>query len=566
MKLIDLGGVYRMDDRRQPDLRDDRLPGPRDRPARARRSHRTSSPSAARWPCCAPTSPATRARTGTRCRRPGDVPLYPEFDSLLPLPRAGDGARSRRCGSRPPTEMAAQLLGVLREIVAVRPGSPTPGGPSTMFTARGAWLDRRADWRALPTPLVDPDDPARRRHPVARQARAGRRGPEPRRRTQPSHVGARPLAGPGADRPGRARRGRRRAGRSRGSRPVGVAGVRGTGALAALERRAGDAATDEFDAGATARCPASWRRSSRSAWPPSSAANRRAAAALVRDRRADRPGVHVGGVRPRPVPRGARRPRRRRRRARRACPTRRAPTSTPRSPRSTCCSTARRGRPRDRRPAARPRSSIGRASLDTEQRATAAGRRSSRRRCDSSATTATPTDGYRARRPAHRTRHPSRAGGRPTASLGAARADPTPSASHSSTGPTASVRGRAVSTDLDLRCPSCGEPTLRRRRVLRVCGLAVAEPRDRRATTSRLDAGRLPAVSDRGLVHERNEDALFVRVEVGGRVRTVAVVCDGVSTSAAPQVAAQVAADVDRRASRRAATGPDGHASTGRPS
>ena len=55
--------------------------------------------------------------------------------------------------------MGAQLLGVLREIVAAR-GSTPPAARSTCFTppARGS-LDG-PDWRTLPTPLVDPDDPA----------------------------------------------------------------------------------------------------------------------------------------------------------------------------------------------------------------------------------------------------------------------------------------------------------------------------------------------------------------------------------------------------------------------
>ena len=51
---------------------------------------------------------------------------------------------------------------------------------------------------------------------------------------------------------------------------------------------------------------------------------------------------------------------------------------------------------------------------------------------------------------------------------------------------------------------------------------------------------RPPGVSDRGLVHRRNEDAFFLEV-IGAAA--VAVVCDGVSTSAAPDIAAQVAAD-----------------------
>ena len=55
--------------------------------------------------------------------------------------------------------MAAQLLGVLREIVAAG-GTTPPPTPSTLFTPppRGS-LDSPY-WRTLPTPLVNPDDPA----------------------------------------------------------------------------------------------------------------------------------------------------------------------------------------------------------------------------------------------------------------------------------------------------------------------------------------------------------------------------------------------------------------------
>jgi serine/threonine protein phosphatase PrpC len=56
----------------------------------------------------------------------------------------------------------------------------------------------------------------------------------------------------------------------------------------------------------------------------------------------------------------------------------------------------------------------------------------------------------------------------------------------------------------------------------------------------RSDAGAGAAVSDVGLTHERNEDAFFVDT---GSTRMIAVVCDGVSSSVAPDVAARVAAD-----------------------
>ena len=44
------------------------------------------------------------------------------------------------------------------EIVAAQTGSPSPG-PSARFTAPGRAAVRAPDWRALPTPLVNTEDP-----------------------------------------------------------------------------------------------------------------------------------------------------------------------------------------------------------------------------------------------------------------------------------------------------------------------------------------------------------------------------------------------------------------------
>jgi serine/threonine protein phosphatase PrpC len=69
--------------------------------------------------------------------------------------------------------------------------------------------------------------------------------------------------------------------------------------------------------------------------------------------------------------------------------------------------------------------------------------------------------------------------------------------------------------------------------------LALGVLRDGRRNHFELEVESAAGVSDRGLVHRRNEDALFL-ASVGRA--TVAVVCDGVSTSIAPQVAAQAGA------------------------
>jgi serine/threonine protein phosphatase PrpC len=59
------------------------------------------------------------------------------------------------------------------------------------------------------------------------------------------------------------------------------------------------------------------------------------------------------------------------------------------------------------------------------------------------------------------------------------------------------------------------------------------------------DLGRLAGVSDRGLVHVRNEDAMAVGVldPPGGPTLVAAVVCDGVSSVDSPELASRAGAD-----------------------
>jgi len=97
-----------------------------------------------------------------------------------------------------------------------------------------------------------------------------------------------------------------------------------------------------------------------------------------------------------------------------------------------------------------------------------------------------------------------------------------------------------VNVQLDLRCPSCGEPAMADDEFCESCGSVIDGRRRADRDHEELDLGVVAAVSDRGLVHERNEDAFLID---GGATWIVAVVCDGVSSSAAPHVAARVAAD-----------------------
>ncbi|MDA0565094.1 protein phosphatase 2C domain-containing protein [Streptomonospora sp. S1-112] len=72
------------------------------------------------------------------------------------------------------------------------------------------------------------------------------------------------------------------------------------------------------------------------------------------------------------------------------------------------------------------------------------------------------------------------------------------------------------------------------------CGLARTGRRDHVEARAGTGAG----VSDRGLRHSRNEDALALRaLRCGGAATTAAVVCDGVSTSPRPAAASAVAAE-----------------------
>jgi serine/threonine protein phosphatase PrpC len=112
-----------------------------------------------------------------------------------------------------------------------------------------------------------------------------------------------------------------------------------------------------------------------------------------------------------------------------------------------------------------------------------------------------------------------------------------------------------------LRCPTCGYAALADDEFCESCGAAVAGPRDAARDHFEIDRGWAAGASDRGLSHPRNEDALFVEA-IGDAA--VGVVCDGVSTSAAPQIAAQVAAEATGRALSNALRGRDRDAASDR--
>ena len=159
LKLIDLGAVYRMDDTtsaiygtpgfQAPEIADT---GPDDplRPlhGRAARSSALCTHTRGFHSTYAKSLPPMEA-----------VPLFQECDSLYRfLVRATAADPDDRFQSA--DEMAVQLGGVLREIVAAESGTPWPE-VSVLFTGElHGGGDAPDDWRGLPTPLVAADDAA----------------------------------------------------------------------------------------------------------------------------------------------------------------------------------------------------------------------------------------------------------------------------------------------------------------------------------------------------------------------------------------------------------------------
>lgn len=89
---------------------------------------------------------------------PGEAPLLARYPSLYRfLLKATD--RDPRQRFRSAGEMAEQLVGVLAQVVGVDGGSPRPV-PSRFFSPDLASEPEMVGWESLPVPLVDPADPA----------------------------------------------------------------------------------------------------------------------------------------------------------------------------------------------------------------------------------------------------------------------------------------------------------------------------------------------------------------------------------------------------------------------
>ncbi|MDQ2754909.1 MAG: protein phosphatase 2C domain-containing protein, partial [Actinomycetota bacterium] len=94
-----------------------------------------------------------------------------------------------------------------------------------------------------------------------------------------------------------------------------------------------------------------------------------------------------------------------------------------------------------------------------------------------------------------------------------------------------------LSPESDAGCPECGAPPSLSdiTGTCEQCGARLPQPTDHRE----LDLGFAAAVTDRGLRHRRNEDD-FTLATSGERA--LVVVCDGVSSSANPDLASTAAA------------------------
>ncbi|WP_239161759.1 PP2C family serine/threonine-protein phosphatase [Acrocarpospora phusangensis] len=89
-------------------------------------------------------------------------------------------------------------------------------------------------------------------------------------------------------------------------------------------------------------------------------------------------------------------------------------------------------------------------------------------------------------------------------------------------------------------CTSCGTPAVGADGYCENCGMLQPSGRDHVEIELEVGAG----VSDRGLRHSRNEDAMaLTAVSTAANTAVVGVVCDGVSTSPRPEEASETAAD-----------------------
>jgi serine/threonine-protein kinase PknG len=97
-------------------------------------------------------------RYATRLPPASQVPVFQRYPGLYRfLQRATRPDRARRFTSA--GEMTEQLLGVLRQVVAIEGGRPAPA-PSTVFTPDLGVDSDQPSWRVLPLPAAERSDPS----------------------------------------------------------------------------------------------------------------------------------------------------------------------------------------------------------------------------------------------------------------------------------------------------------------------------------------------------------------------------------------------------------------------
>jgi serine/threonine protein phosphatase PrpC len=114
-----------------------------------------------------------------------------------------------------------------------------------------------------------------------------------------------------------------------------------------------------------------------------------------------------------------------------------------------------------------------------------------------------------------------------------------------------------VSTQPGRFCRSCGAPLHAGDRFCERCGARLDDEPEPEAAATRveLDLAIAAAVSDQGLVHHRNEDSF--QLEVVGDRNIAVVVCDGISSASAGNVAARDAAKAAGDVLGQAVADPD---------
>jgi serine/threonine-protein kinase PknG len=86
------------------------------------------------------------------------VPVFQRYESFHRFLQKATGADpSTRFQTA--SDMAEQLVGVLRQVVAIDGGNPAPA-PSTLFSSELGASPEGCPWQFLPVPAVDPSDPA----------------------------------------------------------------------------------------------------------------------------------------------------------------------------------------------------------------------------------------------------------------------------------------------------------------------------------------------------------------------------------------------------------------------